>query len=35
MRDPNDQNKFHQRDIMNRDKIPKGVTPSLMKKNLC
>ena len=34
-RDPNDQNKFHQRDIMNRDKIPKGVTPSLMTKNLC
>ena len=34
-RDPNDPNKFHQRDIMNRDKIPKGVTPSLMTKNLC
>ena len=34
-RDSKDPNKFHQMDIMNRDKIPHGVTPTLITKNLC
>ncbi len=28
-------NQIHQRDIMNRNNIPKGVTPTLITKNLC
>ena len=34
-KDPKDPSKIHQLDIMNRNKIPKGITPSLMTKNLC